>query len=89
MEQIAAAAGTDLELVRVSDDALPPDLMLIRAHTQRVLADVRAVEQRLPGRPESAARRIAESVQWHLHRTYQPWSYADFAADERALRSIR
>lgn len=88
IEQIASAAGAELDLVRVAEDSLPADLALTRAHAQHVLADTRLAEERLAWVPAPAAGRVADSVRWHLeHRTAPPWTEADTAADELALRS--
>lgn len=86
MEQIASAAGAAIEFARVTEAALPPDLMLTKAHPQHVLADVRLAEKRLGWAPVAARMRVADSVRWHLrHRTASAWTEADAAADERAL----
>ncbi|WP_308796357.1 NAD-dependent epimerase/dehydratase family protein [Agromyces silvae] len=87
MQQIASAAEAQIDLVRVAEDALPPDLMLTKAHPQHVLVDTRLAEARLSWAPEPVEARVADSVRWHLeHRTPAPWTAADAAADDRALR---
>jgi len=78
--QIVAAAGAALELVRVQDDVLPPDLALFGAPVQHLLADVRLAAELLGW---AARERVAESVAWHL--AHPPWGGFDAAADERAL----
>ncbi len=87
IEQIAFAAGAELELVRVSEETLPADLMLTGTHAQHVLADTHLAEGLLHWTSDPADERVADSVRWHLrHQSYQPWGDADTAADERALR---
>jgi len=87
MLQIASAMDTKIELVRVSENALPPDLMLTKAHKQHVLADTRLAETRLLRHRFSLEARVSQSVAWHLqHRTWTPWTDEDAATDDRALR---
>ncbi|MCP3424974.1 NAD-dependent epimerase/dehydratase family protein [Rothia sp. AR01] len=89
MEQIARAAGAPLELVRVPEEALPPDLALTGAPAQHVLASVERARRLLgwdPGEPE---RRVAESVRWHLANPPEDagWTEADARRDDEALRA--
>lgn len=87
MLQIVSAMDTKIELVRVSENALPPDLMLTRAHKQHVLADTQLAETRLLRHRFSLEARVSQSVAWHLqHRTWTPWTDEDAATDDRALR---
>lgn len=86
MLQIAEAAGVDVELVKVRDDLLPPDLLLTRAHPQHILVDASRAAALLGWSPRPPADRIADSVRWHLkHRTYASWTDADSEADDKAL----
>ena len=89
LEQILAAAGSDAELVRVADGALPPDLALTAAHCQHLLFSVRRAEELLDWAPADPETRVAESVRWHLcHPPEQPsWAQSDAEADDRALRT--
>ncbi len=88
IEQIAAAAAAELELVRAPDALLPPDLFLTAAHPQHLLADVHAAQDVLGWHPRPPDRGVADSVHWHLeHRTHAPWTEEDTARDEAALRA--
>jgi nucleoside-diphosphate-sugar epimerase len=87
--QILAAAGAEMELVRVPDDALPPDLALLGAPAQHMLADIRRAQELLGWTPGDPATRVAESVAWHLaHPPPDGWDEDDTAADERALAAV-
>ncbi|MET0188884.1 MAG: NAD-dependent epimerase/dehydratase family protein [Pseudonocardia sediminis] len=88
-EQILDAAGSGAELVRVPDDALPPDLALTAAPAQHLLFSVRRAEELLGWSPGDPAVRVAESVRWHLDHppTGPTWSDDDTDADETALAS--
>lgn len=86
MLQIASAMDAEIELVRVSEASLPPDLMLTRAHKQHVLADTRLAESRLLRHHFSLKARVSQSVAWHVpHQTWAPWTDEDAATDDRAL----
>lgn len=85
-EQIIQAADADLELVRVPDQALPPDLALSAAHAQHILACVSLAEQLLGWAPADPASRVSESVLWHLaNPSDKPWTDADSNVDDDAL----
>lgn len=87
MSQIASAMNVEIELVQVPEDALPPDLLLTKAHKQHVLADTRLAETRLLQHRFSLGPRVSESVEWHLQRkTWVPWTDDDAETDDRALR---
>lgn len=87
MSQIASAMNVEIELVQVPEDALPPDLLLTKAHKQHVLADTRLAETRLLQHRFSLRARVSESVAWHLQRkTWFPWTDEDAAIDDRALK---
>lgn len=86
MLQIASAMNIEIELVHVSEDALPPDLMLTKAHKQHVLADTGLAESRLLRHRFELRARVSQSVTWHLqHKTWTPWTDDDAETDDRAL----
>jgi nucleoside-diphosphate-sugar epimerase len=86
MLQIAAAMDVEIDLVHVADDAVPPDLILTRAHKQHILADTRLSEGLLPRHGLSLESRVLQSVAWHVqHSTWAPWTDEDAEADDRAL----
>ncbi|MBW0103121.1 NAD-dependent epimerase/dehydratase family protein [Pseudonocardia sp. KRD291] len=86
-EQILAAACSDAELVRVPDDALPPDLALTAAPAQHLLFSVRRAEELLGWAPADPSSRVVESVRWHLAHppTGPTWSDTDAADDDAVL----
>lgn len=83
IEQIAAAAGADLELVRVPDHALPDDLEITGDIAQHWLTTAAKAADILRWIHRDPAACVRESVEWHMEHS----SYAgdDFAADDRAL----
>jgi nucleoside-diphosphate-sugar epimerase len=86
MEQIIAAAAADVELVRVPDAQLPPDLALLGAPGQHLLASTQRAQDLLRWQPPDPAERVAASVQWHLqHPPETPWSDLDSQADDAVL----
>lgn len=87
LEEILRAAGSDAELVRVPDEALPPDLAITAAPAQHLLVSVARAEALLGWAPADPAVRIVESVRWHLEHPPSPptWSDEDTVADDRAL----
>ncbi len=81
---ILAAAGSDAELVRVPDAALPADLFLAGAFPQHLLVDSRRARDLLGFRETDPAEALRESVRWHL--AHPPADAgADFTADDQAL----
>lgn len=64
-EQILLEAGSDAELVRASEQALPADLAIAAAPAQHMLVSVARAEALLGWAPADPATRIAESVRWH------------------------
>lgn len=86
LEQIVHAADSRLELVRVPDEALPPELALTGAPAQHVIASVHRAEHLLDWAPADPARRVAESVRWHLANPPDTrWTEEDTRADDAAL----
>ncbi len=81
--RVLAAAGSDAELVRVPDDALPEDLALTGTFRQHVLTDstrARAVLQWEETNPRDA---LTRSVSWHL--AHPPDLDTDFTGDDDSL----
>ncbi|HLZ95327.1 MAG TPA: NAD-dependent epimerase/dehydratase family protein [Candidatus Dormibacteraeota bacterium] len=81
---ILDAAGSDAELVRVSDGVLPPDLEETGTLSQHVIASSRRAQQLLGWTPSNPEDSLRTSVAWHLaHPPENP--DPDFSADDRAL----
>lgn len=81
---ILAVAGSDAELVRVPDAALPEDLLLTGAIPQHVLVDAARARTLLGWAETDPAEALRASVAWHLaHPPADP--DGDFTADDRAL----
>ena len=86
VEQIIAATGAKLELVRIPDEHLPGDLRLLRAAAQHVLVCTQRAQDLLGWVPADPAPRVVDSVRWHLaHPSAAGWSQADSRADDAAL----
>ncbi|MFL5411721.1 MAG: NAD-dependent epimerase/dehydratase family protein [Myxococcales bacterium] len=85
MRQIAAAAGAEVEFVRVPDEALPPDLRLAGTFSQHLLVDSGYAREELGFRPIDPAESLRRSVEWHLANPPEG-GQGDFAADDAALR---
>jgi nucleoside-diphosphate-sugar epimerase len=83
IQHITAAAGSDMELVRVPDDALPDDLEITGDIAQHWLTSPAKAGEVLGWTHRDAGECVRESVEWHMAHS----SYADndFAADDRAL----
>jgi nucleoside-diphosphate-sugar epimerase len=83
IEQILAASGAEIELVRVPDDVLPEDLDITADIPQHWMASADKAHRELGWRHADPENCIRRSVQWHLA---QPVPVDDdFAADDRAL----
>lgn len=87
MEQIVEAAGADLELVRVPDDVLPPDLGSTGAIQQQVIMDSSKAARLLGWTHADPMDGIRRSVAWHLEHPPTDAS-TDFSADDRALDGV-
>lgn len=84
LRQVLDAAGSDAELVRVPDDALPPDLRITRAFAQPVLASNARAKALLGWEDSDPAAGLRATVAWHL--AHPPGGDdPGFAADDRAL----
>ncbi len=90
---LAAAAAVDpraaeVELVRVPDEALPPDLGITAAIGQHLLVSSTKATERLGWRPGEPGAQLARTVAWHLEHDLpdgHPLASDDFAADDEAL----
>jgi nucleoside-diphosphate-sugar epimerase len=86
---LEAAGATDVELVKVDDKLVPPDLLLTTTMAQHVLIDssrARALLGWSDTDPVEAGRR---SVRWHLaNPPSEPEAPGAFEADDRALKSL-
>jgi nucleoside-diphosphate-sugar epimerase len=85
-EQVIAAAGADLELVRVGDDTLPADLRAVGAVEQHLLASAQKARDALGWRDSDRETAMRRSVRWHLDNPPPRWNN-DFSEDETALRA--
>jgi len=81
---ILEAAGSDAELVRVADDALPPDLQETGSLSQHILATSLKARTLLGWSTTDPAECLRASVAWHLaNPPEQP--DPDFGPDDQAL----
>ena len=86
MRRIAAAAGAEVELVRVPDEALPPDLRLTGTFAQHLLVDSTLAREELGVLEIDPGQALLSSVRWHLANPPEGGG-GDFAADDAALRA--
>ena len=83
-QQVAAAAGACLELVRVPDAALPADLRLTGTISQHLLASPARAAAVLGWQAEAGPEVLGRAVAWHL--AHPPdGAEAGFGADDAAL----
>lgn len=83
-----AAGATDVELVRVPDDALPPDLGITGAVPQHLLVDSSKARRVLGWDEGDQLEAVRTSVEWHLAHPPDPGQAAgatDFTADDEAI----
>jgi nucleoside-diphosphate-sugar epimerase len=85
--QILDAAGaTDTELVRVPDDALPPDLGLLGSIAQPLLVSSDKARRLLGWEESDPTAALQRTVEWHLaHPPEGDQAGAGFTADDEAL----
>ena len=83
IEQILAAAGADLDLIRVPDRTLPEDLEITGDIAQHWLASAAKAQNVLGWVHRDPADCVRESVEWHME--HPPAGDLDFSADDRAL----
>jgi nucleoside-diphosphate-sugar epimerase len=84
---ILEAAGSDAQLVRVPDDALPEDLKPTGTMSQHIAASARKARSLLGWTTSDPLDTLRTTVRWHLDNPPEDAS-ADFAADDRALASV-
>jgi hypothetical protein len=89
MRLILAAAEHDAELVRVADDAIPPDMRLTGALSQHFITSSAKAMSLLDWKPTPTTAAVASSVRWHLDNPPADRDAPDFAADDAALASVR
>ena len=83
IEQIIVAAGAELDLVRVPDEALPEDLDITAHIAQHWLASPTKAKHVLGWVHREPATCVSESVAWHMQ--HSPSGDIDFTQDDRAL----
>jgi nucleoside-diphosphate-sugar epimerase len=83
-EQIIAAADARLEVVRVPDDSLPPDLEGTGALSQHLLFSPAKAHEVLGWRDTADFGTLRRAVAWHLEHPPDE-ADRDFAADDLAL----
>ena len=84
---ILEAAGSDAELVRVADAALPEDLKLTGTMSQHIAASAHKARTLLGWTTSDPFESLKTTVQWHLANPPAKQD-PDFAADDRALESV-
>jgi nucleoside-diphosphate-sugar epimerase len=88
MRLILEAAEHDAELVRVADDAIPPDMRLTGALSQHFITSSAKAMSLLNWTPRPTAAAVASSVRWHLANPPTDRDAPDVAADDAALGSV-
>ncbi len=83
IEQIIAACGVEMELVRVPDQVLPEDLEITADIAQHWMVSAAKAADVLGWVHRDPTACVRASVEWH--REHSPAVDVDFAADERAL----
>ena len=84
---ILDAAGSDAELMRVADSALPEDLRPTGTMTQHIAATARRARTLLGWTTSDPAETLRTTVRWHLDNP-PPEADSDFSADDHALGSV-
>jgi nucleoside-diphosphate-sugar epimerase len=84
---ILAAAGSDAELVRVTDDVLPEDLQPTGTMTQHITGSAQKARSMLGWTTSDPKDSLQISVSWHLANP-PPNPNLDFSADDLALASV-
>lgn len=83
---ILDAAGSDAELVRVDDEALPEDLEPTGTMPQHISASAHRARTLLGWTTSDPFETLRTTVRWHLDNP-APDADADFGADDRALEN--
>lgn len=89
VEQILAAAGHAVELVRVPDERLPDDLLLTSEIPQPWIVDSTKARERLGWVHAPWRECVERSVRWHLEHPPAAEADSDFGADDAALAAAR
>lgn len=85
-EQIAAAAGAEVDFVQVPDDKLPPDLGISGTIPQPIVIDSSKARTLLGWVEQDPSTTLRRSVEWHLTNPPAPSEGGeDFSADDDAL----
>ena len=84
VRKIVEAAGSDAELVRVPDEALPPDLGITGGVAQHLLTSPAKAIQKLGWRHTDPDEALRTTVAWHLENPPAETD-VDFSADDAAL----
>jgi len=84
---ILDAAGSDAELVRVADEALPEDLKPTGTMTQHIASSAKRARALLGWTTSDPAETLRSTVRWHLDHPPAE-SDADFSADDLALETV-
>jgi len=84
---ILEAAGSDAELVRVADDALPEDLKFTGSVSQHIAATARKARGMLGWSTSDPYESLRATVRWHLEHPPAA-ATEDFSEDDRALESV-
>jgi nucleoside-diphosphate-sugar epimerase len=81
---ILDAAGSNMELVRVPDSALPDDLKFTGTMSQHIVTSARKARALLGWTASDPVKNLAATVRWHLDHPPADAS-DDFGDDDRAL----
>ena len=84
---ILDAAGSDAELVRVTDELLPEDLKATGTMTQHIAASAQKARSMLDWTTSDPEESLRATVRWHLAHP-PPDPDLDFSADDLALASV-
>jgi len=84
---ILEAAGSEAELVRVADEALPEDLKATGTMTQHISASAQRARMLLGWATSDPAETLRTTVRWHLANPPRE-ADTDFSSDDLALGTI-
>jgi nucleoside-diphosphate-sugar epimerase len=84
---ILEAAGSNAELVRVADSALPEDLKPTGTMTQHIATSAHRARTLLGWSTSDPAETLTTTVRWHLDNP-PPAPDPDFTTDDRALATV-
>jgi nucleoside-diphosphate-sugar epimerase len=86
-EQLVSAAGASLDLVRVPDQALPPDLATTGTVSQHLLVSTVKAGDLLGWQAAASPQVLRRAVAWHLRHPPDD-ADSDFSADDAALAVV-